>query len=103
MRVAQGAHHGADAVESQVDRLDFVPADGEERERLLVIQLYFSGKEEVQGMDQVSAHLTPVDDGVEHSVLEQELRALKTLRELLPDRLLDDARPGEADQSAGFG
>src|SRR5439155_1962888 len=30
-----------------------------------------SGKEEVQGMDQVSAHLPPVDDGVEHSVLEQ--------------------------------
>src|SRR5439155_21791403 len=27
----------------------------------------YSGKEEVQGMDQVSAHLPPVDAGVEHS------------------------------------
>ena len=46
--------------------------------------------------------LAPVHDHVQHAVLEQELRALEALGQLLADRLLDDARPGEADQGAGL-
>ena len=36
-------------------------------------------------------------------MLEQELGTLKALREGLADRLLDHARPGEADQRVGLG
>ena len=36
-------------------------------------------------------------------MLEQELRALEALGQLLADRLLDDARPGEADEGARLG
>ncbi len=36
--------------------------------------------------------LAPIDDHVEHAVLEQELAALEALGKLLPDGLLDDAR-----------
>ena len=43
-------------------------------------------------------HLAPIDDQIEHAVLEQELAALESLGQLLPDRLLDDARAGEADE-----
>ena len=42
-------------------------------------------------------------DHVDHAVLEQELRALEARRQLLADRLLDHARPGEADQRIGLG
>src|SRR5690606_13069537 len=44
------------------------------------------------------AHLAPVHDHVEGAVLEEELAALETLRQGFAHRLLDDARPGEADQ-----
>ena len=37
-------------------------------------------------------HLAPIDDEVEHAALEQELAALEAVRQLLADRLLDDAR-----------
>ena len=43
------------------------------------------------------------DDGVHHAVLEQELRALEALGQLLADGLLDDPRPGEADQRLRLG
>src|SRR5436190_960636 len=43
-------------------------------------------------------HVDAVDDEVDHPVLEQELAALEAVGELLPDGLLDHARPGEADQ-----
>ena len=36
-------------------------------------------------------------------LLEQELAALESFRQLLPDRLLDDARAGEADQRFRLG
>src|SRR5688572_1288739 len=45
----------------------------------------------------------PIDHQVEHAVLDQELAALEALRQLLPDRLLDDARAREADERLGFG
>ena len=48
-------------------------------------------------------HLAPIDDEVEHALLEQELAALESLGQLLPDRLLDDARSGEADQRLRLG
>ena len=47
--------------------------------------------------------LAPIDDHVEHAVLEQELAALKALGQLLADRLLDDARAGKADQRLRLG
>src|SRR5258705_2158606 len=43
-------------------------------------------------------HLAPIDDLVEHPFLEQELRTLESFRQLLPDRLLDDAPACEAHQ-----
>src|SRR5256712_11198416 len=42
----------------------------------------------------------PLDDHVELSVGQQELRALESLGERLTDRLGDDARPGAANQRA---
>ena len=42
-------------------------------------------------------------DQVDHAVLEQERRALRIRRQLLLGDLLDDARPGEADQRALLG
>ena len=35
-------------------------------------------------------------------MFEQEFAALKTFRQFLPNRLLDDARPGKSDQRAWF-
>ena len=42
-------------------------------------------------------------DLIEHSVVEQELRRLESLGQILSERLLDDARPGEADHRARLG
>src|SRR5208283_1415911 len=44
-----------------------------------------------------------VNDGVDHAVLDKKLGALKSLRQLLPDRLLDHSRSGETDQRTRFG
>ena len=49
------------------------------------------------------AELVAVHDHVDHAVLEQIFGALEALRQLLADRLLDDARAGEADQRARLG
>ena len=51
----------------------------------------------------VALHLAAIDDQVEHAVLDEELAALESFGQLLPDRLLDDARPGEADQRLRLG
>ena len=48
-------------------------------------------------------HLAPIDDDVEHAVLEQELAALESFGQLLADGLLDDARAGEADERLRLG
>jgi hypothetical protein len=45
----------------------------------------------------------PIDDQVEHPVLEQELAALEALGQLLADRLLDDARAGEPSERLRLG
>ena len=51
----------------------------------------------------VAFMLAAIDDEVEHAVLDEELAALEPLRQLLPDRLLDDARAGEADERLRLG
>jgi hypothetical protein len=48
-------------------------------------------------------HVAAVHDEVEHAVLDQELAALKAVRQLLPDGLLDDAGTGKADERLGLG
>ena len=48
-------------------------------------------------------HFAAIDDEVEHAMLEQKLAALKSLGQLLANRLLDDARAGKADERAGLG
>src|SRR2546425_1152484 len=47
--------------------------------------------------------VAPLDDHVELSVRQQELRALESLGKRLTDRLGDDRRPGKADQRARLG
>src|SRR6185369_9100012 len=44
--------------------------------------------------------LPPVNYAVDHAVLEQELRGLEALRQILPERLLDHTRAGEANHRA---
>ena len=53
---------------------------------------YGLGAHEPQRARDRGLHLAAVDDEVEHAVLDQELAALESLGQLLPDRLLDDAR-----------
>ena len=64
--------------------------------QLLILEAFFS----VHGQDlcQYILHLLTFHDPVNETVVEQELRSLESLRQLLPDRLLDDSRPGKPDQ-----
>src|ERR1043166_2519980 len=50
-----------------------------------------------------SFEVATMDDTVEHAVIEQELRGLKPFRQILPERLLDDARSTKTDNRAGLG
>ena len=43
-------------------------------------------------------HLAAIHDQIEHAVLDEKFTALEPRGQLLPDRLLDDARPRETDQ-----
>src|SRR2546429_9284367 len=56
------------------------------------------GGEEGEDAAEHLLEVAPLDDHVELSVREQELRALKSFGERLADRLGDDPRPREADQ-----
>src|SRR5438270_649289 len=49
--------------------------------------------EQPEHLREAIAHLLAMDDGVDHSVLQQELAGLESLGQLLPQGLLDDARP----------
>ena len=49
------------------------------------------------------AKLMAMHHHVDHAVLEKIFGALEAVGKLLADGLLDDARPGEADQRAGLG
>src|SRR5687768_17968312 len=61
------------------------------------------GVHEAQDLAERRFHLAAIDHQVEHAAFEQELAALKAVRQLLPDGLFDDARPGKSDQRLGFG
>src|SRR2546426_7778626 len=61
------------------------------------------GQKQVERVGDVGLQVFARDDGIEKAVLQQELGGLKTLRQLLANGLLDDARAGETDQRAGLG
>jgi len=58
---------------------------------------------ETQSPGNRGLQLAPVDDDVDHAVREEELAALEPVGQLLADRLLDDARPGEPDERLRLG
>ena len=43
-----------------------------------------------------------MNNGIEHAVLQEKFAALKAFGQLLPDRLLDHAWPGKANQRSRF-
>ncbi len=57
----------------------------------------------VEELDEAAAEAGPVDDEVDHAVVEEELGGLEALGQFLLGDLFDDARAGETDESAGFG
>src|SRR5580704_6949664 len=59
--------------------------------------------EETQRLRDVVLQVRALDDGIQEAMLQQKFATLEPLGELLPDGLLDHARPGEADQRAGLG
>ena len=54
-------------------------------------------------LNQVDLHVLTLNDRIQKTVLQQELRPLKTFRQLLPDCLLDHPRSGKSDQRPRFG
>ena len=111
LRASRGAEHALEPLEPQVDRLRMHP--------FLVGQPLLEAAHEAASDAQAAAgslpinkrsmradavaHVAPVDDHVERAVLEQELAALEAFRQGLAHGLLDDARPGEADQRLRLG
>ena len=63
----------------------------------------FSFPVELQQTDEGVPQILPGDHRVHKAVLHLKLRPLKALRQGLTDGLLNDTRPGEADECAGFG
>src|SRR5258705_13858911 len=61
------------------------------------------GGEEGEDAAERVLEVAALDDHVELPVRQQELRALKSFRQRLPDRLGDDPRAGEAPQRPRFG
>ena len=57
----------------------------------------------VEDADEGLAQVLPVDDAVDESMGEVELRGLKTLGELRLDGFLDDGGASEADEGLGLG
>jgi len=57
--------------------------------------------QEREKIRELVAHLAPVDDHVDRTLLEQELGTLKTFRELLAHGLLDDAGPAKPMSARG--
>ncbi len=57
----------------------------------------------IQRPRDVALQVLARDHGIQHSVFQKKLGALKTWRQLLPDRLLNHPGPGKANQSARFG
>ena len=51
-----------------------------------------------QKLSKLPLHLLPLHDCIQKPVLQQKFCALKSFWQLLPDRLLNHARSGKADQ-----
>src|SRR5262249_8726158 len=60
-------------------------------------------EEGVEGRGDITVQVFAMYDGVQEPMLQQEFGALEPLRQLLPYRLFDYARSGEADQGARLG
>ena len=60
-------------------------------------------QQQIEQPGQRGAQLAALHHHVEHAVLQQIFGALEAFRQLLADRLLDDAGAGEADQRARLG
>src|SRR5208283_4343174 len=58
---------------------------------------------EVQRARDVVPEIAAMHHGVQHAVLKEEFTALEAFGELLANGLLDDTRPGEANQRSRFG
>ena len=125
LRIAQLRHQPADAVEREVDRLRMQL--GQAVEDRIGAQLFVAPGASLSGMpsarlrqrqhfgrrprrhqqledaDQQVAQLVAMGDDVDHAVLAQIFRALEAGRQLLADRLLDDARAGKADHRPRLG
>src|SRR5262245_62826084 len=56
--------------------------------------------EELEQPPDLVAHVLAVHDAIDEPLLQHELRALESGRQVLADGLADDPRPGEADQPA---
>ena len=121
LRIAERREQPLDAAERQIDQLRVQPAEPLEnpvaRRRGHSAALR-SGRASICGSDrsrrlrvaqqpenapQCRVQFGARHDLVDHAVLEQILGALKPVRQLFVDRLLDDPRAGKADDRAGLG
>src|SRR5689334_4957321 len=80
------------------DPWPLAPSFSEERYAVTIALAH----EELQRFRDVGLQLGPRHHRVQHAVLQQELAALETFRQLLPDRLLDHPGTGETDQRSGL-
>src|SRR5690242_12328860 len=71
--------------------------------RILYAEVALLRCHEAQGAREVRPEISAMYNGVEHTVFKEEFAALKALRQLLADRLLDDPWTGKANQRPGFG
>ena len=81
----EGLHERADRVEPELDAEELARGESLLRRHACVcMNLSASASGGLQ--------LAAIDDHVDHAVLDEELRALEALGQLLADRLLDDPR-----------
>src|SRR5437867_11908928 len=62
----------------------------------------FSGKEEVNRIDEVAAQVAAIDDSVQHPMLEEKFGPLEALGQLLADCLFYDTRARKSDLCPGL-
>src|SRR5437773_12418177 len=60
-------------------------------------------REKLQRLRYESLHVFPVDDGVNHTVLDKKFAALEAVGEFLMDRLLNYMWPGKPGEGARLG
>src|SRR5579864_7016286 len=60
-------------------------------------------RHEIESARDVSLHVLAMNNGIQHSMLQQELAGLETLWEFLADGLLNHARSGKTYQSSRLG